>query len=287
MVRIGPDSPFTRALSPCPKPGARTSRVRSDPPGHPGGTAKTTPRAIRDPPKQAGRSYVSAAGGTIIVPIRSNARPVSSAHRFVCDDAVALARGVGDQPSALGCISRRRQPPRQHRATPLRPHRASSAWPVTFETGRQFAPAVASDGTIYLVTGDEDGQLVALDRGGHVKPGWPIDEEPGADFGSPAVGPDGSVHVEECAGAKVGCRLAWVRPERAGTLRLAGRDTDRLRLSRRRRLPAERPGHRTRRNRIRVALAGRRRLAIPRRRPFGQGQARVAGRIQRRGPVLD
>jgi outer membrane protein assembly factor BamB len=64
---------------------------------------------------------------------------------------------------------------------------------------------IAPDGTLYLIAGDEDAQLVALDRGGHVKPGWPIEEEPGIDFGSPAVGQDGSVYVEACAGAKVGC----------------------------------------------------------------------------------
>ena len=38
-----------------------------------------------------------------------------------------------------------------------------------------------------------------------MKAGWPIDEEPGVDFGSPTIGPDGSAYVEACAGTKAGC----------------------------------------------------------------------------------
>jgi len=80
-------------------------------------------------------------------------------------------------------------------------------WPLTIDSERGFEPAFAPDGTVYLLTGGQDGQLVALDRGGHLMPGWPVKERPGSDFGSPAVGPDGSVYVEECAGATVGCVL--------------------------------------------------------------------------------
>jgi outer membrane protein assembly factor BamB len=40
-----------------------------------------------------------------------------------------------------------------------------------------------------------------------VKPGWPIAEPPGADYGSLKVGPDGSAYIEECGGREVGCVL--------------------------------------------------------------------------------
>ena len=82
-----------------------------------------------------------------------------------------------------------------------------TAWPQTIATDRDFAPVFAADGTGFYVTGGEDAQLVAFDRGGHTKPGWPIEEGPGADFGSPAVGRDGSAYVEECAGPRIGCVL--------------------------------------------------------------------------------
>jgi hypothetical protein len=44
--------------------------------------------------------------------------------------------------------------------------------------------------------------LVALDMAGHVRPGRPINEPSGSDFGSPTVGPDGSVYFEECGGLR-------------------------------------------------------------------------------------
>jgi outer membrane protein assembly factor BamB len=40
-----------------------------------------------------------------------------------------------------------------------------------------------------------------------MKQGWPIEVLPGSDFGSLAVGPDGSVYVVECGGPIVGCVL--------------------------------------------------------------------------------
>jgi hypothetical protein len=91
-------------------------------------------------------------------------------------------------------------------ATSAPPDRADG-WPLTLNSERGFEPVFAPDGTVYLLTGGRDAQLVALDRAGHVMPGWPLEERPGSDFGSPAVGPDGSVYVEECAGATVGCVL--------------------------------------------------------------------------------
>jgi len=90
--------------------------------------------------------------------------------------------------------------------TPPLPAR-ESAWPLTVKTEREIAPVFGADGTAYLLTGGQDAQLIALDRGGHMMPGWPIEEGPAVDFGAPAVGPDGSVYLEACAGPVVGCVL--------------------------------------------------------------------------------
>ena len=74
-------------------------------------------------------------------------------------------------------------------------------------------PVIGPDGTVYLLAGSQDAQgqprqsLVALDAAGYARPGWPIEEPPGSDFGSVTVAPDGSVYVEECGGAEVGCVL--------------------------------------------------------------------------------
>jgi hypothetical protein len=74
-------------------------------------------------------------------------------------------------------------------------------------------PVFGPDGTGYLIAGIRDAQgqdqrsLVALDAAGYARPGWPMEEPPGSDFGSVAVAPDGSVYVEECGGAEVGCVL--------------------------------------------------------------------------------
>jgi len=85
------------------------------------------------------------------------------------------------------------------------PPSEANGWPLTFNSERGFEPVFAPDGTVYLLTGGPDAQLVALDRAGHLMPGWPLEEPPGSDFGSPAAGPDGSAYLEECAGATVGC----------------------------------------------------------------------------------
>jgi outer membrane protein assembly factor BamB len=66
---------------------------------------------------------------------------------------------------------------------------------------------------VYLVAGAEEApaeirlRLVALDPGGHPKPGWPIDGPLGADFGGPAVGPDGSIYFHACDAPRGGCVL--------------------------------------------------------------------------------
>ena len=74
-------------------------------------------------------------------------------------------------------------------------------------------PVFGPDGTVYLLAGGRDAEgdyqqsLVALDSAGYVKPGWPLEEPPGSDFGSPAAGPDGSVYIGECGDPEVGCVL--------------------------------------------------------------------------------
>jgi hypothetical protein len=72
---------------------------------------------------------------------------------------------------------------------------------------RGFELVFAPDGTAYLLTGGRDAQLVALDRGGRMKPGWPLKEGVSADFGWPIVAMDGSVYLEECSGPTTGCLL--------------------------------------------------------------------------------
>jgi outer membrane protein assembly factor BamB len=72
-------------------------------------------------------------------------------------------------------------------------------------------PEFGPDGTVYFLTRDPRDEyqqnLVALDTAGHVKPGWPIEAPSGSDFGSPAVGPDGSVYIEERGSPEVGSVL--------------------------------------------------------------------------------
>lgn len=82
-------------------------------------------------------------------------------------------------------------------------------WPLIAVGEPTFGP----DGTVYALAGPLDaqskdqGRLVAIDAAGRVKPGWPIEEPPGSDFGSFAVGLDGSIYVVECGGPTVGCVL--------------------------------------------------------------------------------
>jgi hypothetical protein len=87
---------------------------------------------------------------------------------------------------------------------------SASGWPFVGAAGD---PLFGPDGTAYLLTsagaGDDEGEhsLIALDAAGHIRAGWPIDEREGSDFGLPAIGPGGSVYIEECGTATVGCRL--------------------------------------------------------------------------------
>jgi outer membrane protein assembly factor BamB len=86
----------------------------------------------------------------------------------------------------------------------------AGGWPYI---GEASEPTFGPDGTLYFLIGERVGQgelrqsLVAVDTAGNVKPGWPVAEPPGSDFGSPAVGPDGSIFLEDCGGPVVGCVL--------------------------------------------------------------------------------
>jgi hypothetical protein len=86
---------------------------------------------------------------------------------------------------------------------------AGGGWPLRAVSEPSFGP----DGIVYLLVDTRDAEqadeqsLVALDAAGYIKPGWPIEERPGYDYGSLAVGPDGSVYVEECGVSNVGCEL--------------------------------------------------------------------------------
>jgi len=123
--------------------------------------------------------------------------PGSSAAR----ESAALPATSSSTPSALSTDPGDPNPVPSATSTPSGP----AAWPLTIESERGFEPEFAPDGTVYLLMGGQDAQLVALDRGGHLMPGWPVGERPGSDFGSLAVGIDGSAYIEECAGATVGC----------------------------------------------------------------------------------
>lgn len=89
------------------------------------------------------------------------------------------------------------------------PARPPSGWPYTVAGDSE--PVFGPDGTVYHLAPDARGTFgrvfVALDSAGHEKPGWPIEAHPGSVFGSLAVGPDGSVLVDECGAPEVGCTL--------------------------------------------------------------------------------
>jgi outer membrane protein assembly factor BamB len=93
------------------------------------------------------------------------------------------------------------------------PLAGASGWPLAIFSERGPNPVFGPDGTAYLLAGSRGSQgqyrqsLVALSATGFMKPGWPIDEPPGSDYGSLAVAPDGSVYIEECSGPAVGCLL--------------------------------------------------------------------------------
>jgi len=69
--------------------------------------------------------------------------------------------------------------------------------PWTFATGDIRALGFGADGTAYLFawTGDQPSQLVALDRAGAVKTGWPVEVGKDGVGGGPVEAPDGNVLV--------------------------------------------------------------------------------------------
>jgi hypothetical protein len=91
------------------------------------------------------------------------------------------------------------------------PSQITGGWPLTAFSEGGLEPVFGPDGTTYLLSGGRDAQdqyqqsLVALNTAGYLKPGWPIEEPPGSDFGSLNVGRDGSVYVGECRGPDDGC----------------------------------------------------------------------------------
>ena len=96
-------------------------------------------------------------------------------------------------------------------ATPNPPAESSAAgsgWPYALTDSE---PVFGPDGTVYLLARDGQGAyqriLIALDATGHVKPGWSIEAPSGTVFGSLAVGPDGSVYIEERGSLAVGSML--------------------------------------------------------------------------------
>jgi outer membrane protein assembly factor BamB len=77
----------------------------------------------------------------------------------------------------------------------------ASGWPVVFE-GTVSSPAFASDGTIYLTQlglGTAPSKIVALDRNGALRPGWPVSLPAG--YGPlqgptpPAIAANGAVYI--------------------------------------------------------------------------------------------
>ena len=103
-------------------------------------------------------------------------------------------------------------------ATPAAPTSSASAvgtpppaspaggWPATLDDLSE--PTFGPDGTAYFLVRDPQGEpranLVALNAGGHVKPGWPIKPAPGSDLSRFALGTDGSVYIEERGPVEIG-----------------------------------------------------------------------------------
>ena len=88
------------------------------------------------------------------------------------------------------------------------PTAVTSGWP--YAMGDAVA-VLGPNGTMYLLAGNSQGAygriVTALDAAGHTKPGWPIEARPGSAFATLALGPDGSVFLDECGGLDVGCAI--------------------------------------------------------------------------------
>lgn len=85
---------------------------------------------------------------------------------------------------------------------------SASGWP--YAVGDE-EPVFGPDGTVYFLARDARGAyqriVIALDAAGHIKPGWALEAPQGSEFGSLAVGPDGSVYFEERGSLAVGSVL--------------------------------------------------------------------------------
>ena len=86
------------------------------------------------------------------------------------------------------------------------PGSAVSGWPYSLESWSE--PTFAPDGTAYFLVRDPRDEartnLLALDTGGHPKPGWPVKPAAGSDLSPFALGPDGSVYLEERGNLAIG-----------------------------------------------------------------------------------
>lgn len=82
-------------------------------------------------------------------------------------------------------------------------------WPYSVESWSE--PSFAPDGTAYFLVRDPQDEsrtnLVALDTGGHIKPGWPFTAAPSSVLSSFALGADGSVYIEERGPLVIGDRI--------------------------------------------------------------------------------
>src|SRR6266550_2578695 len=113
--------------------------------------------------------------------------PLVAVAFFGCLVAVGCAAPVSPTPnmtpsipSALPSDASASAPPVELTPAPA-PSRAPSAWPLNVYNESTFEPTFGPDGTLYLLTGRRDlpdvyqQRVEALDTGGRMKPGWPVD----------------------------------------------------------------------------------------------------------------
>jgi outer membrane protein assembly factor BamB len=123
-------------------------------------------------------------------------------------DGTVVAWGYDYQPYSASTVARTR-------VAIIGPDgQPASGWPVAFE-GTVSSPAFAADGTIYLTQlglGSAPSKIVALDRDGASKPGWPFSLPAG--YGPlqgatpPAIAADGNVYIAAADSARRGFLIA-------------------------------------------------------------------------------
>lgn len=84
----------------------------------------------------------------------------------------------------------------------------ATGWPIP----QASEPMLGPDGTVYFVADSRAGEvylegITAIDAAGYVKSGWPVEARPDFQFGARAIGPDGSLYIEECGSPADGCVL--------------------------------------------------------------------------------